>query len=318
MKFIHITTGDLDGIGLEISLKALSQLAPIKDIHFVLWRASKVREEIFQQLNKRFQLVSLKSPPPEKLLKENFWKTKKNPTVLWDMACPPTPTKWVEQVGKLCLKNKKTHVLVTGPLSKTQMKKEKFKEKGHTELLKKLTKSDGVFMAFLGEYFNVTLLTGHVPLKKITWKKKSLHKCISLCLKFKKNFLTPSNSKTLGVLGLNPHAGEEGLLGKEEILLKAELKKWKKKVTGPLVPDVAFLKENWKKYFMYLCPYHDQALIPFKMIHGKKSFQLSLGLPFLRVSVSHGTARDIFGQNKANADSMKQALSWAIKSLNRS
>ncbi len=315
MKIIHITTGDLDGIGLEVSLKALSQLAPVKDIHFVLWRATETPRQIFQLINKRFQIVNVPLPSPEKLLKESFWRTKKNPAVLWDMACPPTPTKWVAEAGTLCLKNKKNQALVTGPLSKTQMKKEKFKEKGHTDLLKKLTKSDFVFMTFLGEYFNVALLTGHVPLKKISFEKESLHKCISLCLKFKKKLFTFPNSKPLGVLGLNPHAGEEGLLGKEEILLKTELKKWKKKVKGPLVPDVAFLKENWKKYFMYLCLYHDQALIPFKMIHGKKSFQISLGLPFLRVSVSHGKAQDIFGQNKANADSMKQALSWAIQHL---
>ena len=122
-------------------------------------------------------------------------------------------------------------------------------------------------------------------------------------------------NKKLAVLGLNPHAGEEGLLGTEEHLIKQDLEKWKNKVEGPLVPDVAFLKKNRQKFFIYICLYHDQGLIPFKMIHERKSFQSSLGLPFIRTSVSHGTAKDIFGKNKAEAESMKQALLWTTHSL---
>ncbi len=319
MKTIHITTGDLEGIGLEVSLKALSQIGPLKNTQFVLWRDIKTPPGIFRAVDKKFKRVTKLNPKPP-LFQEK--KGLKN-NILWDIAGPPTPTKWVEQAGKLCLKFKKTHALVTGPLSKTQMKKEKFKERGHTELLKKLSKKNSVFMAFLGEYFNVVLLTGHIPLKKVKWKDNDLHKCISFCLKFKKNILafpsfTSSSKKNskLSILGLNPHAGEAGLLGREELLLKPLLKKWKDKVKGPLVPDVAFCKENWRKYFMYLCLYHDQGLIPFKMIHGLKGFQISLGLPFVRASVSHGTAQDIFGKNLAKADSMKKALLWAIWSLN--
>ena len=320
MKTIHITTGDLEGIGLEVSLKALSQIGPLKNTRFVLWRSIKVPSRIFQAVDKKFKRVTHLTPPlvfEKKALKNN---------ILWDIAGPPTPTKWVEQAGKLCLKNKKTHALVTGPLSKTQMEKENFKERGHTELLKKLSKKNSVFMAFLVENFNLVLLTGHVPLKKVKWGEESLNKCISLCLKLKKNiYAFPFLSATprpalknlkLSILGFNPHAGEAGLLGKEELLLKPLLKKWKNKVVGPLIPDVAFQKENWRKFFMYLCLYHDQGLIPFKMIHGQKGFQISLGLPFVRASVSHGTARDIFGKNLAKADSMKKALLWATWSLN--
>jgi 4-hydroxythreonine-4-phosphate dehydrogenase len=85
-------------------------------------------------------------------------------------------------------------------------------------------------------------------------------------------------------------------------------------VAGPLVPDAAFLRENWKKYAVYVCPYHDQGLIPFKMIHGfRGGVHLTLGLPFVRTSVDHGTAKDIFGKNKAESGSMRDAILTAIR-----
>lgn len=311
MNTIHITTGDIDGIGLETSIKALSKLGPQKNTQFILWRSAKINKEIFKQLDKNFNRLSIN----EKIFFKNSYKDKKE-NILIDIVSSPTPTQWVVKATKNCLQNKKTTALVTGPLSKIQMKKENFQEKGHTELLKKLSLTDYVFMTFLGEFFNVILLTGHVPLKKVKWNEKKLNKCIQLCWQIKNHLPINKQNKKLAILAFNPHAGEEGLLGTEEITLSRTIKKWKHKVEGPLIPDAAFFKENWKKYLIYICLYHDQALIPFKMIHERKSFQLSLGLPFIRTSVSHGTAKDIFEQNKADAVSMRQALLWAVQSLN--
>ena len=310
MKKIHITTGDPDGIGLEVSLKALSLLGPKKNIQFVLWRSATAKKEILQVVDKCFNRTRINKT---KLIKGDY---KKKENILLDLADSPSPTQWVVNAAKQCLKNKTNEALVTGPLSKTQMNQEGFEEKGHTDLLKKLSHTRYVFMTFMGKSFNVTLLTGHAPLRKVKWSKSSLNKCIELCLNLKPH-LPPShqNKKRIGLPGFNPHAGEEGLLGTEEFSLKANIKKWKEFVEGPLVPDVAFLTENQKKYFIYICLYHDQALIPFKMTHQRKSFQLSLGLPFIRTSVSHGTGKDIFGKNKADPQSMKEALLWAVRSL---
>ena len=308
MKRIHITTGDPDGIGLEVSLKALNLLGPKKGIQFVLWRSAPANKEILKLVNDRFNRIHIK----EKNLLANY---EKKENLLLDIVSSHSPTQWVVMAAKHCLKNKKTEALVTGPLSKIQMKKEGFKEKGHTDLLKNLSHTRHVFMTFIGNFFNVVLLTGHVPLKKVNWSTGNLDKCIELCLNLKPSLSSYQQQKRIGLLGFNPHAGEEGLLGTEELLLRRNIKKWKNKVEGPLVPDVAFLKENQKKYFIYMCLYHDQALIPFKMVHERKSFQLSLGLPFTRTSVSHGTGKDIFRQNKADAQSMKKALLWAIHSL---
>jgi len=234
---------------------------------------------------------------------------------LVDMALPPTPTQWVAKATQYCLKHKENNALVTGPLSKTQMQKEGFNERGHTDLLKQLSQTEHIFMSFLGSYFNVVLLTGHVPIKGINWNNEKLNKCIELCLKLKNKLPLSQQKKKIGILGFNPHAGEQGLLGDEEFLLKQVIKKWKDKVEGPLAPDVAFFRENWRIFSIYICLYHDQALIPFKMIHERKSLQLSLGLPFIRTSVSHGTAKDLFGKNNADMESMKQALLWTIRFL---
>ncbi|MES2962733.1 MAG: 4-hydroxythreonine-4-phosphate dehydrogenase PdxA, partial [Bdellovibrionota bacterium] len=117
---------------------------------------------------------------------------------------------------------------------------------------------------------------------------------------------------------LNPHAGEEGLIGESELDVHAKALAFaaekKIAVEGPLVPDAAFFEKNWKRYSVFVANYHDQGLIPFKMIHGQESgIHVTMGLPFVRTSVDHGTAKDIFGKDKADPRSMYQALEWAIR-----
>ena len=315
MKIIHITTGDPDGVGLEVSLKALRELGPQKGARFILWRAKTAPQELFNIVRGRFKRTQIKS------FKKDL---KGGSNILWDLALPPKPASWVARAGLYCFKDPDWQALVTGPLSKTQMQKEGFKEKGHTDLLKKLAGGDRVFMTFLGDRFNVVLLTGHIPLKQVKLVPKDLQKCIAFCIEWKRSLLPALPAglslpvlkrKKLAILGLNPHAGEGGLLGKEEFLIRTLLEtqrpKIKTLVEGPLVPDTAFLPQNLK-YFMHICLYHDQGLLPFKTVHGRKSFQLSLGLPFIRSSVSHGTAKDLFGQNRADAVSMIKALRYAL------
>jgi 4-hydroxy-L-threonine phosphate dehydrogenase PdxA len=118
------------------------------------------------------------------------------------------------------------------------------------------------------------------------------------------------------LLGLNPHAGEKGIIGSEEGQVfshaLSSVRAAGMKVFGPLSPDAAFMKENWKQYSLYVCCYHDQGLIPFKMIHGQDDgVHVTVGLPFIRTSVDHGTAKDIFGKNRANPQSMLAAIKLA-------
>ena len=286
-----ITTGDLDGVGAEVTSKALAQLSIPENIDLIVYRSKKINQPEFQLLNDRKDINYIFSDKP--------------------------PAEWVFQSGTECF-NRKAHALVTAPLSKTEIIASGFTEIGHTEILKNICKVKYTFMVFVGEHFNVLLLTGHVPIKKISnlLNFELLEAAGHAANDFVKTF---NLKKNIALLGLNPHAGEEGLMGHEEKeLFKPFLYNFSTTldIQGPIVPDAAFLKQNWSKFSLFLCPYHDQGLIAFKTIHGHDSgVHLSLGLPFLRTSVNHGTAKDLFRQDKANPASMKEAIQLAIHSI---
>ena len=169
-------------------------------------------------------------------------------------------------------------------------------------------------MGFVGKDFHVLLATDHIPIssvQRVLEQKKHLSAVANGCREFSKLFKSKGD---ICVLGLNPHAGEKGILGSFE---KKFYSKKRKGFTVPLSPDAAFLKTNWKKFKFYLAQYHDQGLIPFKMHHGQDNgVHITIGLPFLRTSVDHGTAKEIYNKNRANPASMIQAIQLNIKLLN--
>ena len=307
---IALTTGDVDGIGFEVAAKALDKLGPQKNLQVILWRSEGADKKYLKLIDKKWKRITVDS------LEEAF---KIEGSYLVDIASDLNPAQWVEISAKACLQ-KKIQALATAPLSKTSIKEAGFKDLGHTDILKRLSKSKYVNMGFIGEKFNVVLVTAHIPLKKtsqslnFTVLAEALLNANSLRLKLP----TAQQKRPIGILGLNPHSGENGLIGQEEQLLFPQLLAFAKEnkipVEGPLVPDAAFFPGNWKRYSVYLTMYHDQGLIPFKMIHGQDSgVHVSLGIPFIRTSVDHGTAKDIFGKNVANPNSMLDSLRWAIK-----
>ena len=170
-------------------------------------------------------------------------------------------------------------------------------------------------MGFFGEYFNVILTSAHIPVNQIEKSLSDvlLSNAISVALDSREILDSKKRKKPIAILGLNPHAGDGGIIGDfEKNVLNGYLNS--KELVGPLVPDVAFVKENWPKFSFYLAMYHDQGLIPFKTINGFDSgAHLTLGLPIKRSSVDHGTAKDIFGKNKANPGSMIEAIKWGVK-----
>ena len=272
---IALTTGDPKGVGCFIAKQALKKLGTKKNFQFIVWTHSQADT---------FRIPSFKT-----LVFSNstqaFACRFKNSHLL-QIKSKGGPGDWLLDAGHRALR-RELSALVTGPVSKGLLKKHK--AVGQTDLLKKLAQAQEVFMCFRGSFFNVILLNDHIPLKKVSIDKKKLKACLSLALSAR-FFLKPSlQKKALGVLALNPHAGEQGILGLEEKqILKPFLKKWKE-VKGPLGPDGAFLKKNWTQYSFFIALYHDQGLIPFKAIHNQKGFAQSLGLPFLRLGVDHGT-----------------------------
>lgn len=308
---IAITTGDSDGVGLEVSAKALYKIGPQKNVQYLLWRADgSDQKKYFALLDKKFNRITVDSFAEALKIEGPY---------LIDIASDLTPADWVEISAKACLKDQ-LHGMATAPLSKTIIRESGFKDLGHTDILKRVSKSRHVNMGFVGKHFNVVLATGHLPINQITkhLSFSTLAEALLNANELRKVLPAAQAKKPIGILGLNPHAGESGLIGNEELLLFSHLNEFAKEkkipIVGPLVPDAAFFKNNWSKYSLYLALYHDQGLIPFKMIHGQDSgVHLTLGTGINRTSVDHGTAKDIFGQNKANPNSMIDAIRWATK-----
>lgn len=305
-----ITTGDTDGIGWEVTAKALHAIGPRAGVQFFFYRHVKA-VEAKPAFSKKFKHLIVSSI--NQAMEVPF-----NPKVAVEIRSAKPPAYWVEESAIAC-RNKRFNGMVTAPLSKTSIIAAGLKDIGHTEILSRVCGVRDLFMGFLGAKFCVVLMTGHEPLSSAavsfsaTKLTKALHAARAL-----RTLLPPAKkTKPLAVVGVNPHAGEGGLLGREEGWMSAlmgNLKSEFGEIAGPLVPDAAFLPQNWKLYSVYLCPYHDQGLIPFKMVHGFKSgVHLTLGLPFVRTSVDHGTAKELFGKNKAESGSMKEAIMTAMR-----
>jgi 4-hydroxythreonine-4-phosphate dehydrogenase len=311
-----ITTGDLDGIGMEVTAKSFRNLGPQNKVHFLVWRGAKSKPKDFRSLNQNFKTVSFRK---SSLALEYFLSAEMTSSTLVEIISEDSPALWVEQTAKWCFA-KHIHGMVTGPLSKTEIYRAGLKDMGHTDILKRVSGIKKVHMGFLGDQFNVVLTTAHIPILKVpsSLTEEVILDGLNAANTLRLGLSGAKRKLPIGILGLNPHAGEEGLIGDEELNLFPGVLKAAKRldipVAGPLVPDAAFFKPFWKKYSVYLALYHDQGLIPFKLVHGQDSgVHVSVGLPFVRTSVDHGTAKDIFGKGKANPSSMEDAIRACIR-----
>ncbi len=318
---IIITTGDLDGVGWEVTAKALADLGPRPGVQFVVVRAAvdipqqrRFYQMLEQRVDRKFKRVTVISL-------EDAAKLGYQSTHLIEVRSQHLPPIWIEQAARLCLSGQFA-ALVTAPLSKTSIVAAHLKDLGHTEILGRIAKSPALFMGFVGTEFSVVLATGHKPLKDAiqSLNPELLAKAFAAAKTLRSTLSASRRRLPIGLLGLNPHAGEDGLIGSEEVGLKkfATSRAYVDQILGPLVPDSAFLPHIAKRVGVYLALYHDQGLIPFKLAHGFKSgVHVTLGLPFVRTSVDHGCAKDIFGQNMAEHGSMRDALLTAIRLVNK-
>ena len=208
-------------------------------------------------------------------------------------------------------KEKRVDGIVTLPIHKEAWAKAGIAYKGHTDMLRDIFKQDAIMMLGHTKMF-VALYTEHIPLKDVIPSIKT-KRLVSFFLDLY-NALHP---KKVAVLGVNPHAGDNGVLGDDERKIEKAIQKsnahiGKNIFEGPLVPDIAFTKEMRKRYTYYIAMYHDQGLAPLKALYFDKSINVSLNLPIIRTSVDHGTAFDIAYKNKAKTKSYKEAVK-AIK-----
>jgi 4-hydroxythreonine-4-phosphate dehydrogenase len=210
---------------------------------------------------------------------------------------------------------KRIDAVVTAPLSKTALAAAGVPHPGHTELLAELAGAPEVAMMFVTGDLRITLATTHVPLSEVArhLTPEMLAERVRLtreCLVHRAGILDPR----IALLGLNPHAGEEGRFGGEEsrtirpVIEEARRRGWR--VEGPFPAD-SFFARHLGSYDAVVAMYHDQGLIPVKLLSGGKAVNVTLGLPFLRTSVDHGTAFDIAGRGVASSDSLVEAARLA-------
>ena len=219
--------------------------------------------------------------------------------------------------AELCLK-KKVSAMVTGPINKSILRSSGFKFSGHTDYLEYLCEceKDTATMMMLNRYLKIIPLTIHEPLNQISSKIKEqvIEKKITLIISEIKKYF--HSMPKIAVLGFNPHAGEDGQIGNEEILeiLPAILKFQKNNncvVDGPFPADGFFGSKEYKNYDVTLAMYHDQALIPLKLLAFSDTINFTLGLPIIRTSPGHGTGIDIAKYFKADCNSYHQAILFA-------
>ena len=212
----------------------------------------------------------------------------------------------------------KNHALVTGPISKENIISINKAFLGHTEYIQQRTKSDEVLMLLASDQLKVALATTHIPLKKVAnkiSKELVISKATTLNQGLKQKFKI--KNPNIKLLGLNPHSGEGGKIGKDEIdiLIPAvkELRKKKINISYPISADTAFTKKNLKETDAFLGMYHDQVLPVIKALSFGSAINITLGVPITRTSVDHGVALDISGTGKSDPSSLKEAIKTAKK-----
>lgn len=319
---IAITMGDPAGIGPEIIIKALS-LAEISRIcRPIVIGDARVMKNAMQNsksspvvLNvvKRVDAGNYQTGIVNILDMDNVESSKLKMGKI-SVEAGRAAIKYIERAIDLAME-KKVDAIATAPINKEAIHKAGYKFDGHTELLAKRTGASNYAMMFLSDSIRIMLVTTHMALSQVS--KELDKKKILATIKLADKELTELLGKRpkIGVAGLNPHAGENGIFGSEEEKIIApaveEAKKLGINVKGPISADAIFYLANIGMFDIVIAMYHDQGLIPLKLLSFNKSVNVTIGLPIIRTSVDHGTGFDIAGKGWANPSSMIQAIKVA-------
>lgn len=310
LKKIAITIGDPAGIGPEIVLKAIMSHEIEGICEPIIIGDIAVVEEAVEKLNMPVDLNNLKIINTGEIKDRNFYRCK--PSAEGGRAC----VSYIKKAVELAL-NKEVYAIVTAPISKESLKMAGFKCPGHTEMLAELTSTKAYAMMFYSDNLKLILVTIHTALRNVPdlIKKEKVLKTITLAKK-SCDMMGIENPR-IAVAGLNPHAGEAGIFGDEEIkeIIPAvnEARTSGISVSGPYPADTLFHKAYNGEFDIIVCMYHDQGLIPLKMIAFDKAVNVTIGLPIIRTSPDHGTAYDIAWKGIANPSSMIEAIKLAIR-----
>lgn len=313
---IGITIGDLNGIGPELVIKTFSDARILEHCTPVIFASNKIINFYKKSVNENnfnYQILKdLARPFPKQINIYNCWEE--------EVAI--TPGTLNEIGGKYAvrsllaagqaLKENKIQGLVTSPIHKNNTQSAEFAFTGHTPYFKSLYNANDVVMFMVAGGFRVGLVTEHVPLNEVAkyiTRENILSKLAIMNQSLIRDF--GIDKPKIAVLGLNPHAGDEGLIGKEEeTIIKPTVKEAKNNylVSGPFSADAFFARGQHERFDAVLAMYHDQGLIPFKSLAKEEGVNFTAGIGGIRTSPDHGTAFDIAGKNRSDHSSFMASI----------
>ncbi|OSZ73719.1 4-hydroxythreonine-4-phosphate dehydrogenase PdxA [Chitinophagaceae bacterium IBVUCB2] len=323
---IGISCGDLNGIGIEIIIKTLSDNRILEHCTPVIFSSNKVinfYKKSTPEVNFNYQNIKEFSRiAPKQVNIFNCWE---DDVLVTPGQLNDTGGRYAIlslQTAVAALKQKQIDGLVTAPIHKKNIQSAEFNFTGHTPYLKHIFGVNDVVMMLCAGNFRVALVTEHIPVGEVAshiTKEKILSKLKIVHQSLQQDF--GIDRPKIAVLGLNPHAGDEGLIGsEEETIIKPAIKEAKNNnmlVVGPFSADAFFARRSFDKFDAVLAMYHDQGLIPFKALASGEGVNYTAGLSAVRTSPDHGVAFDIAGKDKADTSSFLVALFECIDIINR-
>lgn len=322
---VGITHGDFNGIGYEIIIKTLMEPRMLEICTPVVYGSSKIASYHRKALNINdfnFNLVKkaeFASPKRQNIVNCTEQEVKIDIGESTEIAGKLSLTALEMSVEDL--KNKHIDVLVTAPINKKNIQSGSFAFKGHTEYLAERFGASNYLMMMVARNFRIGFVTGHVPVKNISetlTEELILRKLIVMNNSLIRDFgiIKPK----IALLGLNPHSGDEGVIGNEEnsVIIPAMKKAQNENILcfGPYSPDGFFATLKYRQFDGVLAMYHDQGMIAFKIIAFDEGVNFTAGLPIVRTSPAHGTAYEIAGKNMASPESFRNAIYLACDIYN--
>lgn len=318
---VGISIGDVNGIGMEVIIKTFADNRMLDFCTPIVYGNTKIASYFRKNVGLSdfsFNVIADADQANEK---------RANIINCWEEDVKITPGEANETGGKYAfislesavndLTEGKIDALVTAPINKKSIQSESFNFPGHTEYLQSKAATEESLMFMIGDDLRIGVVTGHVPVKEIAQninQETIVSKLVLMNQSLKNDFWI--EKPKIAVLALNPHAGDDGLIGMEEkeIIEPAIEKAHEEGVFafGPYPADGFFAGNAYKKFDAVLAMYHDQGLIPFKHIAFHNGINFTAGLPFVRTSPDHGTAFDIAGKNMASPESFREAVFAAI------
>lgn len=318
---IGFTLGDVNGIGPEVLIKALSDHRILNMCTPIIYGSNRILSYYKKLIDaEHFKYASCENAAAANPKLINVINSIADDVLIEPGVDNSTGGKYALislEAATADLLSGEIDALVTAPINKHNMQQEGFHFNGHTEYFDNKAGNSGSLMMLLNEHMKVALVTHHIPLQDVpsTLSPEYILQKIEM---LNKSLIQDfgCNRPVIAVTGLNPHAGDQGLLGKDEqeIIIPAIRMAQDKKIlaVGPLAADGLFGSGHYRSYDAVLAMYHDQGLVGFKALSFESGTNFTAGLPFVRTSPDHGTAYDIAGKNIASAGSMLQAIYTAI------